>query len=321
MRNCIILKTLAAATIAGVLAIGSVAAQDYPTKPVTVIIPFGAGGWTDSTARFLANGLSQAWDQPVVVENRAGGSSQLGTALVAKAAPDGYTLLLTSPSFLTLAAGRADLPYDPIEDFEPVAMVGATSYVLAVGPKVAANSLPDFIAEAKGRDVFYSATGPGSVVHLASELLNHATGLAMEAVHYSSGSESLLDVAAGRTDAYFGPPNELVSFVETGKLRVLAVAGVNRSPLFPDAPTAEELGIVGANSQSGLFVFAPAGTPVDVLAKLDADIQTFMQSPAAVEYFAPMGAWPAQSASATGELVTEEIGRMRTLIAERGLSF
>lgn len=314
-----------AAAAAAALALSAVAApsaaQDYPNKSVRMIAPFSAGGAVDLGARNLADGLSRLWNQPVIVENMPGGGSQIGTAAVAQAAPDGYTLLYVSGAFSTLPALKADLPYDPATDFIPITSTGEGLFVVAVGPKVQSETFQEFVEETGSRPAFYSTSGAGGSGHLISEALNLVTGTEMEPVHFKGGGEAVLDVAAGRVDVYIGVLPALRPLMEDGTVRILATFGNERVESLPDVPTLTELGYENAQLSVWWGLFAPAGTPEAIVNQLNQDVATVLNSPehAAFLQQSESGFVHRTPAEFTG-FVTREAAFWRDVVEKRGIA-
>lgn len=276
-------RKLKAAFISLLVVTGAVSAEDFPAREVTIVAPMTAGGSGDIAARFLAKALGDKWGKPVVVENITGGGTLIGSAHVARAKPDGYTLLMQSVSLMMLQAVRSDLPFDVTKDLIPVGQIYETQLVFSVGPSVKANTIEEFIEEAKTREIKAATSGAGTSTHFANELLAVATGINLRNIHYKGGSESIVDVAAGRADT---SPTTMASgkaFMDSGQIRPLAVMGSQRLTSFPDVPTLKERGI---DVDIGLWfgIMAPAGTPDDIIAKLNADINEVMSTPEAADF-------------------------------------
>lgn len=295
-------------------------AQDYPAGQVNMIVPFGAGASNDAVARFLANQLRERWDQPVVVENRPGAGSTIGTEYVARADPDGHTLLFTSSAFATAPAVFAELPYDPLGDLIPITMVGFSQFIMVGGANVQSNDLASFLEEAKTREIFLATAGLGSATHFAGELFIAASGVEMTPVHYRGGAELTTDLIGGRMDIYVGSLATLIANVRNGNLKALAVMGDEPAEALPDVMTTASAGIEGASTGLWFGVFAPAGTPDDVIAKLNTDINDVMASDAARAFMASLESvvrgYP-QAEFVT--IVEREIEQWQRLAAERGI--
>ena len=238
-------------------------AQAYPNKPIKLIVPFAPGGFTDVVARILGQKLSISLGQPFVIENKAGAGSTIGTDFVAKAAPDGYTLVMVSTTHVISPAIYAKLPYDPIKSFTPVSKLVDSAYVLMVNPKVPVNSVADYIALAKAQPdkIHYASSGNGSSQHLMGGMFAAMTGTKLIHVPYKGSSGAASDLVAGVVESSFaGVPNAMAQ-VPAGRLKALAVTTAKRIPQLPDVPTMQEAGVPGYEASVWLGLLAPAGTP------------------------------------------------------------
>jgi tripartite-type tricarboxylate transporter receptor subunit TctC len=282
---------LAAAMLTG---LGTAAlGQGYPDgKPITVIIPFTAGGSNDTIGRYLADGLSVKLGVPVVVENVPGAGSAIGSAQVAQSAADGHTLLFVSSTFTTNAATAANLPFDPVNDLAPVGIAALGQMVIVTGPKLGVTDLKGFVEKAKAEGIFYGTTGVGSSTQFAAALFSDVVGLSFEPVHYPGGTDALIDIAGGRLDVYFGTVAQALSQIESGNVTALAVTSATRASALPDVPTVAEAGFAGTEMDNWWGVFAPAGTPPEVLEALNGAITETMTSETAAEFLAKQGAIP-----------------------------
>ncbi|MCG6122612.1 MAG: hypothetical protein MEP57_07890 [Microvirga sp.] len=314
------MKRIIAVTAALLASTTFTVAQDYPTGQVNLIVPFGPGASNDAVARYLANQLRERWDQPVVVENRPGAGSTIGTEYVARADPDGLTLLFTSSAYTTAPAVFAELPYDPLIDLIPITMVGFSQFIMVGGSNVQSEDLASFIEEAKTREIFLATAGLGSATHFAGELFSAASGVEVTPVHYRGGAELTADLLGGRMDIYVGSLATLVANVRNGNLKALAVMGDEPAEALPDVMTTASAGIDGASTGLWFGVFAPAGTPDDVVAKLNADINDVMASDGAREFMAGLESVSrGYSQEEFGTLVEREIEQWKTLAQERGI--
>ncbi len=266
-------------------------AQDFPAKTVRLVVGFPPGGLADILARVLADKLPAVWNQPVVVENRAGASGVIAADLVAKANPDGHTLLVILTNHVVIAAVRPKLPYDALADFAPVSLVGSSPLLLMANPKLPVNTLPELIALAKSKPgvLSYSTPGEGSVHHLSQELLNHAAGIKMVHVPYVGGAPAMMDAMSGVVDLNIGSPAQALQQIEAGKLKALSYSGEKRSALLPRVPTVAEAAVPGFAAALWGGVLAPARVPKTVVAKIHADIRTVMNLPDVRERMAKMG--------------------------------
>ena len=248
------------------------AAQGYPSKPIQLIVPFPPGGPTDIVGRLVAQKISEALGQPVVVENRAGAGGTVGSIAASKAAPDGYTLLYGSTSTLAIAPSLyKNLPYDPRKSFAPVSLVSRGPILVAVNAEVPAGTLKEFIELAKKQPgkLAYSSAGSGTPPHLAGELFKTVAGVELLHVPYKGGAPAITDLVGGQVQAIFEGQVALQPHLQSGKVRALAITGDKRSPSLPDVPTAAEAGLAqyDANFWSGLV--APAGTPAEAIRRLN----------------------------------------------------
>lgn len=267
-------------------------AQDYPSDTVSVVIPFTPGGSNDTIGRYLADGLAQHWDATVVVENKPGAGSAIGSAYVAQAKPDGHTLLFVSGTYTTNAATQANLPFDPVNDLVPVGMGALGQFVVVVGNQVEATNLEEFIGEAMSRKVFYGTTGVGSSTHFAAALLSDVAGIEMEPVHYPGGTDALLDLAGGRLDMYVGSVPQVLPTLEAGTGRPLVVISETRAAALPDVPTVVEAGLSDAVMDIWWGVFTTAGTPPEVVEEVNTAINAVMSTPEAAAFLEQQGAAP-----------------------------
>ncbi|HTE16693.1 MAG TPA: tripartite tricarboxylate transporter substrate binding protein [Burkholderiales bacterium] len=254
----------------------AVAAQSYPARAVRILVPFVPAGPTDINARMVAQKLTEAWGQSFVVENRGGAGGVLGTDLVAKAAPDGYTLLGANPGPLTISPSlNPKLPYDPARQLTPVILVTNTTSVLTVHPSVPARSVKELIALAKARPgkLTYGTPGIGTVSHLTWEMFGHRAGVKLLHVPYKGSAQSTNDFLAGQIDLRSFSIPAVLPLMKSGKARVIGINSLKRSPLMPDAPTVDESGLPGFESANWNGIMAPAGTPREIIMKLHDEIQ------------------------------------------------
>ena len=254
-------------------------AQTYPTRPIRVIVPFAPGGGTDILARILAPKLSDGLGQQIVIDNRPGGSSIIGTELVVKSPPDGYTLLAVDTSFSVNPSLHAKLPYDSFKDLAPVAHLASAPVLLVVHPSVPANTLKELVALAKAKpgSLAYASGGNGASTHLAGELFTMTAGVDIVHVPYKGTGPAIADVVAGQVQMNFAGISSARQFVDSGRLRALAVTGDKRNAAMPDVPTFAEAGYPGIDAGTNWGMFAPAGTPRDIIAKLNAEVNRVLQ--------------------------------------------
>lgn len=267
------------AALAAVLAAGSASAQSYPDRPITIIVPFTAGAVTDTLARQLGAVMQEQLGQPVVVENRPGGGSMVGTGAVARATPDGYTILLTTSAYSTAPAVIANLPFDPRADMQPVAMIGYIPMVFVAGPSSEAATLDEFLEEARQRPMFAATAGLGTTTHFTMEMALQAAEVDMDVVHYGGGGEAIVAVLGGHADIYASTPASSLSHIQAGTMRALGIAGDSRIRVLPDVPSTAELGLDGVNATFWAGVFAPAGVPAEIIETLNNSVNAAIENP------------------------------------------
>ncbi len=273
----------------------SVCAQEYPRKPVRLIVPFAAGGGNDTVARAIAQQLSAGFGQQVYVDNRAGAGGVIGAELAAKAPADGYTLFLGGVGSHAVNPNlHARLPYDPIKDFAPITLIASAPSVLVVHLSVPADTIREFVALARARPgkLNYASNGNGSSAHLAAVMYESMAGVDMVHVPYKGLAPALADLLSGEVQLMFSSMVAIVPHIKAGKLRALAVTGKKRSPLLPEVPTIAESGLPGYEAGSWYGILAPAGTPRDIVLKLNAEIVKVLKRPEVRERLANEGAEP-----------------------------
>ena len=298
-------------------------AQAYPNKPIKLIVPFAPGGFTDVVARILGQKLSVSLGQPFVIENKAGAGSTIGTDFVAKAAPDGYTLVMVSTTHVISPAIYPKLPYDPIKSFTPVGKLVDSAYVLLVNPKVPANNVAEFIALAKASPdkIHYASSGNGSAQHLMGGMFAAMTGVKMKHVPYKGSGGAANDLVAGVVESSFaGVPNAMAQ-VPAGRLKALAVTTSKRIPQLPDVPTMQEAGVPGYNASVWLGLLAPAGTPRDVVMKLNSEIAKVLNAAdTKKELYAAGVEADIYSPEALNTLMVQELDRWGKVIKDAGIT-
>ena len=308
--------------IALVFSAGATLAQNYPNKAVRVIVPFPAGGSTDIVGRTVAQKLSELWGQPVVVDNRAGGGTVIGTDIVAKAPADGYTLLVTPAPFTINPSLLAKLPYDALADFAPITLINTTPLVLVVNPGVPARSVKELMALAKARpgQLNFGSSGTGGSNHLAGELFNAMAGVKMVHIPYKGNAPALIDLAGGHVDLIFNGLTSALPLIKSGKLRALAVTSLQRSAALPDAPTLDEVALKGFIAVAWNGLGAPANTPRDVIAKINADVIRIVNSPELKERLRAEGSDPVGSAPGQyAAFLRDEIAKWAKVIKFAGV--
>lgn len=314
------MKYMMTAAFAALLMAAPAAAQDYPTGPVTIVVPYSPSGSADPVARYIAGELQEKWGQPVVIENRPGAGSTIGTAYVAAAAGDGHTILLTTSAYTTAPAVYDDLPYDPIGDLRAVALPANSPFVITAGARVEAESLTDLMETAGDTQYFLATAGLGSSTHFAGELLSAAINLNVEPVHYPGGSEAMVDLMGGRADIYVGSITAVLGNVQAGQIRALGVLGAERAAALPDVPSTEELGIEGASSGFWLGVLAPRSTSDEIVNKINADMIEVLSSEKGAAFLTKLDSTlNPMSAAEFDELVEAEIEQWKVLAEQRGI--
>lgn len=272
---------IAAIFCAGLIAAAPGFAQNYPTGPIRVIVPFPAGGGVDSMGRIVGQKLTEALGKQVFIENRAGANGMIGSEIVAKAPKDGYTLLVNGANFVTTPSLYRNVTYDPIKDFEAVSLIALAPNVLVVHPSLPVNSVKELIAFAKARpgEVHYASSASGSTPHLAAELFKTMTGTDMLHVPYRGTGPAITALLSGEVSAMFMPAIAAVPHVQSGRLRALGVTTTERLPALPQLPTVAESGLKGYQSSQWYGMLAPVGTPGDILNLLNGHIAKIMKSP------------------------------------------
>jgi tripartite-type tricarboxylate transporter receptor subunit TctC len=315
--------------LAGALAAGPAAiptaraqAQAWPTKPIRVIIPFGAGSATDVIPRIALDQLSQQLGQPVIVENRAGAGSVTGTAAVVKAEPDGYTLLVTSAAFSNGPALYASLPYDPLKDLVPVIPIASSPSVLIVPAARGYKRAADMVAAAKAKpgSFNFASVGAGSAVHLMAEKFRLSAGFEAAHVPFKSGAEALSEIVAGRIDFYMCPIGTALPMIRDGKVTALAVVSPKRSAALPAVPTSEEEGYKGSATSVWLGMLAPAKVPQPIIERLHAEMAKAIAMPGVQQKYLQNGVEPLPLSSAEfGRQIAREIEDVKVLARQLNL--
>jgi tripartite-type tricarboxylate transporter receptor subunit TctC len=270
------------AAVASTLCTNAALADDYPSRPIRIVVPYAPGGGADSVARVVAKRVSETIGQPIVIENRGGAGSIIGTELVAKAEGDGYTLLLGQSGPISInPAVYQDLRYDPVKDFAPITMTTAYPYILAVNAKLPVQSLQELVALVKSKpgSMNYGTTGIGAANHLVTELFSSKAGLKMTHIPYRGTALAVADLIGGQVDVVFSDPISVLPHIQAGTLRALAVTSRERSPVVPEVPTIAESGYPGFDAIAWHGILAPAGTPPNVIKRLNSEIVSALQHP------------------------------------------
>ncbi len=287
------MRALALAVFVVSLAASQALAQNYPTRPIRLIAPFPAGGLADVLARLVGDEMSKALGQPVIIENRTGAGGNTGADAVAKAEPDGYTLLMSSAGILTANQFLyAKMPFDPATAFAPISIVADMSMLVVVNPQVEAQTLAEFVALARSKPdkINFGSPGVGTTGHLGLALFMHAAGIRLAHVPYRGAAPAINDLLGGQIDGVVDNPPTVLAHINAGKLRPLAVAAKERLALLPDVPTAAEAGVKDFEASSWFGIMAPAGTPPDIIARLHQEIVAALRKPAIAERIASSGA-------------------------------
>jgi tripartite-type tricarboxylate transporter receptor subunit TctC len=288
-------RTLVRATgaIAALAAATLVSAQSYPTRPIKMIVPFPPAGSTDISARAVAGKLGERLGQPVVIENKAGAGGNIGTDVAAKAPADGYTIVVGTVGTHAINAGLySKMPYDNLRDFAPVILLSTTPNVLVTPTSFPARSVQDVIAMAKAKpgELTFASSGSGTSIHLSGELFNSMAGTKMQHIPYKGSAPMLIDLMSGQVNMAFDNLSSSMVHIKAGKIKALATTGAQRSPALPDLPTISEAGLAGYDSTSWNAIYAPAGTPREIIAKLNHEVNAILQSPETRRFFAEQGA-------------------------------
>ncbi|HWM42178.1 MAG TPA: tripartite tricarboxylate transporter substrate binding protein [Burkholderiales bacterium] len=268
-------------------------AQDYPAKPVRILVPFAPGGVADNSARVVAEPLSIRLGQQVIVENRPGASGNIGTQQAAQAAADGYTLLLGFDGTMVINPHVfAKIPFDTLGDFAPVTKLGDATLILVAHPSAGVRNLNELIEKSKSKPFAYGTSGTGGTPHLAGELLKQRTGARLEHVPYKGGGPAVIDVLGGQIPLVFTAIASAQQYVRTGRLAAIGVPSAKRSAALPDVPTFQESGLAGFDVNSWVGIFAPAKTPPAVIARLHKELSAVLQAPFVRERYATLGIEP-----------------------------
>ena len=292
------IRSLAIACIAFAAAVAH--AQSWPTRPVKLVVPFPAGGPTDVLSRVVAEKLSTLVKQPVVIENKPGAGGSIGADLVAKSAPDGYTLLLATSSTHSVGPHLQKLPYDAERDFTPLVWLGDAPRVLVVSPKLGVDNLQQLLDLARKNPgkLNYASSGTGGVVHLATEYFASMAGIRLTHVPYKGIQQSIVDMQAGEVAMLFDNIMTVQSHVKSGRLKALGISTRKRSGIVPDIPTIDEAGVPGFENQTWFGLYAPAGLPQPIVERINAEVNKALADPAVVERFAQLGFQPAGGSAA-----------------------
>lgn len=285
-------------------------AQPFPSKPVRLLVPFAPGGTTDLVARVIGAKLSEALGQPVVVDNRGGGGTTIGTEALARAPADGYTIMLATPDFTVNPSLQPKLPYDTLKDFTPIALIATYPMVMVVNADQKLGSVADLIAQARAKpgEINYASAGNGSMPHLCAELFDSLAGVKLTHVPYRGNGPAVADLLAGHVSVLFTGGPAVAGYVKSGKLKMLGVSTAKRHASMPQVPTLAESGVPGYEVTAWFGFLAPAGVPKEAIARLNGDIAKALQAPEVREKLASLGAELGTSTpEAFGVLIRDEI--------------
>lgn len=289
-------------------------AQPFPAKPVTIVVPFPPGGGADALTRVMQPSLSKLWGQPIVVENRPGAAGAIGADAVARSAPDGYTLIMSSTAGIT---------EKNVHQFAPITLVSASPYVVAVNPRVAASNIAVLVELGKKQPgkLSYGSSGTGAASHLSAELFKSMAGVDFLHVPYKGTGQAVTDLIGGQIDIMFAPAQTVMPHVQAGKLKALAVTSAKRSGTLPQLPTVAESGVPGYEAVGWFGLFAPAATPKEIVARISADANKVMADPEVKQRMLAMGAEPSGSTPEEfARFVREEMAKWSKLMKERGIT-
>lgn len=323
MTDTRMLKTLLLALFASIWA-GQVSAEDFPSRTVRLVVPFPPGGAIDALTRIVGQKMSATWGQPVVVDNRPGASGAIGADHVARAAPDGYTMTAGAVSTHAINVSlRKNLPYDPVKDFSAVAPMATVANVVVVNPSIPVTSVKELIALAKQRPGYlsYASAGAGTTLHISGELFKSMAQVNIVHVPYKGSGPGISDLIGGQVPIMFDSITSSAPHAKAGKVRILAVTSAKRSSVLPDVPTIAEAGLPGYEMNPWFGLFAPAGTPPAVVAKINAEVTRIVALPDVQERFSRIGAEPMTATpEAFAALVRSDVAKWREVVKKAGIT-
>jgi tripartite-type tricarboxylate transporter receptor subunit TctC len=295
-----------------VLAGPAVSAQTYPSRQITLIVPFTAGGSNDVVGRAIGKKLTEAWGQPVIIENRPGAGGMIGTSAVAAASPDGYTLLLVSPTFTISPAIKKNMPFDTTRDFTPIAFIARSPLLVTASNKLPVESARELFALARSKpgQVTYASAGLGSINQISTELIAFSAGVRFMHVPYKGGAPALNDLAGGHVDIFVSSLPQVLPLARSGQAKALAVTSTRRTALLPDVPTLDEQGISGIDLGTWWGIAGPAGMPADIVSALNAEIGRMLTSP-------ELGTFLTNEGAEAEPMTPQQFGNMMRLETER----
>ncbi len=310
----------AIAGLATLAATSAAVAASWPTKPLRIVVPTGPGGITDIIARIVGERLSERLGKPVMIDNKGGASGIIGTEIVTRAEPDGYTLLMVFPSHVVNPSLKLKMPYDTVRDLAPITTLTTVSLVLLVSPSLQARNVEELIALAKKDRVTFATVGSGSLAHLGAELFRFKAGIDLVQVPYRSAPAAQQALMSGEVSMFFDTPITAVPLVRTGRLRALGVSTKTRLPQLPDVPTIAEAGVPDYEVLGWNGILAPAGTPAPVIARLNKEIQAILAEPSVRQKLEQQGATPFPQASAAfARLVRDDIAKWAEVLRAAGV--
>ena len=308
--------------LASLLFVSSAFAQSYPAKPIRIVVPYPPGGFNDTLGRTLAAKFTESWGQPAVVENKPGANTVIGTDFVAKSAPDGYTLLIVAFPFAVTPSLLKNMPYDTVKDFAPVAWAAVSPNALVVNPSVPVKTVGELIALAKSKpgSLSYASTGNGSSNHISMELFKSLAGVDIVHIPYKGSGPAVTDLLGGQVQVMFDNAPNVMPHVKAGKLRALGMSGAKRSSFAPDIPTVAEAGVPGYEVAVWFGVVAPAGTPREIVQKLNAEILRILAMPDVRERFQGQGVEPVGSTPEQfGEHIKGQMAKWARVVQDAGV--
>ena len=313
------------ALLAAALALAAPAlafAQSYPSKPIRIVVPYPPGGFNDTLGRTLAAKFQEAWGQPAIVENKPGANTLIGTEHVAKAAPDGYTLLVVAFPFAVTPSLIRNMPYDTVKDFAPVILAASSPNLLVVNPQVPINSVSELIAAAKAKPggLSYASTGNGSSNHISMELFKSLAGVQIVHIPYKGSAPAVTDLLGGQVQVMFDNVPNVLGHVKAGKLRALGTSGAKRTALAPEVPTVAEAGVPGYEVTVWFGLVAPAGTPREIVQKLNAEVLRILAMPDVRERFQAQGVEAVGSTPEQfGEHIRAQMAKWAKVVQDAGV--
>jgi len=312
--------TSIAAALACTLVTAPASASTYPDRAVKLVVPQAPGGASDVLARLIAQGLTQAWGQNVIVENKAGAGGNIGLEAVARSPGDGYTLLLTYEGTQAINASLRDLQFDPVKDFTPIASVATVPFIMTVNNNIKANTFQEFVALAKAHPgMTFGSAGSGTVNHLLGEMVNHVAGTQMTHIPYKGAAPALTDLLGGRIDVVFNSVPSIAQQVDAGAVRGLAITSKTRSSRFPNIPTIAESGYPDFDVSPWFAVFGPAGIPSDIVQKINHDVGVLLADPEIRSSFAKQSAEPLQTTpEQLGAMLQADVAKWAVVVEKSG---